>query len=341
MSYYSAGDFVRSDSVLQTVAPRESRFQAADRLSLQNTRAALAGDRMAVVRASEELRRIMPGAEADAFLAEDLLQVNRVAEALALLKGVNPDHGWLKGWSGYWNFLAASYHMTGDYQAALAVTREGRRRFPNESGVLGAEVVQLAALGKVAELQHEIDQWVSVTPALDRGLRSALGVTGQELRAHGHAAEGKAFAIGVLATLQTRGYPDTSMADQVLFASLFCQAESWRRASAVAQAMEAARPTNPDGMGYFGVTAARMGDTLAARSAARLLDGRHYPYSFGRPQMWRARIAAVEGDQDRAVALIHAAIRDGYSEYWALHRIPEFESLQAYPPFIALLKPAG
>jgi hypothetical protein len=109
----------------------------------------------------------------------------------------------------------------------------------------------------------------------------------------------------------------------------------------VARALDSTSPSSPEGLGYLGVAAARMGDTLGARSAARLLGDRNYPYSFGRPQLWQARIAAAQHEPDRAMALIQAAIRAGYSDYWALHRLPEFESLRNHPPFMALLKPAG
>jgi hypothetical protein len=89
------------------------------------------------------------------------------------------------------------------------------------------------------------------------------------------------------------------------------------------------------------VSAARLGDTHTADSAAHVLASRPYPYSFGRPLLWQARIAAAEQDPERAVALIQAALRAGYRDFWTLHRIPEFGSLQSYPPFVALLKPVG
>jgi hypothetical protein len=49
----------------------------------------------------------------------------------------------------------------------------------------------------------------------------------------------------------------------------------------------------------------------------------------------------VRHHPELAVALIRAALRAGYNDFLALHRMQEFESLQTYPPFVALLKPAG
>ena len=341
MNYYTVGQYARSDSVLQAMKSRELEFQTADRLSLDNTRAALAGNRMEAARTSEEIRRIMPGAEADVFLAEDLLRVNRSVEALTLLRGVNSSRGWLKGWTGYWSFLATAYHMQGDLEAALSAAREGRRRFPNVSDEFAVEVVQLAALGRSAEVSREIARWLPGSHSLDQGVRGALILAGLEMRAHGYPAEGKAFAIATLASLRAAGHPDSSATDRMLFLSLLYQAGAWADAAAVARVVDAADPGSPDGQGYLGVIAAGMGDTLAAHRAAQLLDSRKYPYSFGRPLLWQARIAALQHEPERAMALIHAAIRAGFGDYWALHRVPEFESLRSYPPFADLLKPAG
>ncbi|MEO8635578.1 MAG: BTAD domain-containing putative transcriptional regulator [Gemmatimonadales bacterium] len=341
MNYYTEGQFARSDSVLKAIQPRELEFQATDRLSLDNTRAALAGDRREVARTSEEIRRIMPGAEADVFLAEDLLKVNRPREALALFRGVDTDRGWLRDWPGYWAFLATAYHMNGDLAGALEAGVESRRRFPSLSDELAVQVVQLAALGRVADLNREIRKWAPGDYTLDAGMRAVLMIAGLELGAHGYADEGTAFARASLASLQAQGHPDSTSTDRGLVLSLLCQAGRWEEAAALARIVDRAQPGNPDGQGYLGVAAWRMGDTVAVRAAARALVSRSYPYTFGRPLLWQARIAALQHDPDRAMALIQAAIRAGFGDYWALHRIPEFESLRAYPPFIALITPAG
>ncbi|MEO8139969.1 MAG: BTAD domain-containing putative transcriptional regulator [Gemmatimonadota bacterium] len=340
-NYLIMGDFVRADSVLQAMQPRESRMQAADRLSLEKTRNELSGDRMAALHTSEALRRIMPGAEADVFLGMDLLRVNRVREALPVLRGVNPNRGWIKSWNGYWNLLSAAYHMNGDYHAALEVARQGRRQVPTLSDALANEVAQRVALGQITEANREVAQWLSGSRTLDRGVRAALGRTGLEMRAHGHPDEGRLFAVEALGTLRALGHPDSNAADRLLLLALLCQAERWPEAESLARAVDLANPTDPDGQGYLGISAARLGDTLTAHAAERALDTRPYPYSEGRPLMWQARIAAVQHDPERAMALIQAALRAGYGDFLVLHRIQEFESLQKYPPFVALLKPAG
>jgi tetratricopeptide (TPR) repeat protein len=341
MNYFTIGDYVRTDSVLHEAKLRESRMQAADRLSLEKTRAEVAGDRMAALHTSEELRRIMPGSEADVFFAQDLARVNRPVEAIQLLRGVDPARGWLRHWSGYWALLALAYHMNGDYPAALEAAREGRRQFPNTSDALANELVQRAALGQVTEVNRQVAQWLSGSHELDAGLRRLLVRTGLELRVHGHAEEGRQFAIGALSALRELGHPDADPLYRNYELALLCQAERWAEASALAKVVDTADAADPDGQGYLGVTAARMGDSLAANAAMRLLASRRYPYTYGRSLVWQARIAAVTRHPELAVALMRAALRAGYNDFLALHRMQEFESLQTYPPFVALLKPAG
>ena len=62
-------------------------------------------------------------------------------------------------------------------------------------------------------------------------------------------------------------------------------------------------------------------------------------YSFGVPSVWEARIAAVRGQRDSAVALLRKAFQEGREYDLWLHRDLELESLRGYPPFEALAKP--
>jgi hypothetical protein len=83
------------------------------------------------------------------------------------------------------------------------------------------------------------------------------------------------------------------------------------------------------------VLAARRGDRAPALAADSALAASRRPYLNGRHTYWRARIAALLGDREGAVALLRQAIQEGrmYPELHAqmdlapLHGLPAFEEL--------------
>jgi len=62
-------------------------------------------------------------------------------------------------------------------------------------------------------------------------------------------------------------------------------------------------------------------------------------YLYGRHTMWRARIHAVFGERDSAVALIQEAFAQGYPRGGVMHLYPSLWSLRDYPPYQELLTP--
>ena len=55
--------------------------------------------------------------------------------------------------------------------------------------------------------------------------------------------------------------------------------------------------------------------------------------------LWRARLAAVLGERQRAVDLLREALAQGAILGIHIHQSPHFESVREYPPFQALVKP--
>jgi len=55
--------------------------------------------------------------------------------------------------------------------------------------------------------------------------------------------------------------------------------------------------------------------------------------------MWRARIHALLGERERAIALLWEALGQGYPHFHGLHTDLAFASLRDYPPFEELVKP--
>ena len=85
--------------------------------------------------------------------------------------------------------------------------------------------------------------------------------------------------------------------------------------------------------GALGVLSARLGRTAEADSIAARLVADPRPYTFGAPRMWAARIAAVKGDREGAVALIRQALQEGYARLHSLHAEHDLESFATSRPF--------
>jgi hypothetical protein len=65
------------------------------------------------------------------------------------------------------------------------------------------------------------------------------------------------------------------------------------------------------------------------------------PYLFGRETVWRARVAALLGEADRAVRLLVRAFAEGHSHGVELHADPDLEPLREDEAFRRLLRPKG
>ena len=98
-------------------------------------------------------------------------------------------------------------------------------------------------------------------------------------------------------------------------------------------------PLTIEYVGAIGVLAARLGRTAEADSISAQLMSDTRPYTFGAARLWAARIAAVKGDRDAAVALIHQALREGHSRRYAFHAEQDFEGLRDAPGFREILEP--
>jgi hypothetical protein len=105
--------------------------------------------------------------------------------------------------------------------------------------------------------------------------------------------------------------------------------------------LAAERPDNIDYKGYLGTLAARRGDREEALRISTELESIDRPYLFGSNTYWRARIASLLGDRERAVALLREAFAQGREYGVYLHRDMDLEPLRDYPPFQELLRPKG
>jgi hypothetical protein len=115
--------------------------------------------------------------------------------------------------------------------------------------------------------------------------------------------------------------------------------DRWADARARYAALFAEDSTSIEHLGALGVLSARLGRTAEADSIAARLVADPRPYTFGAPRMWAARIAALKGDREGAVALIRQALREGYARLHSLHSEHDLESLRDFPAFREILEP--
>src|SRR2546425_2645324 len=90
-------------------------------------------------------------------LARDALDFDRPREAVTILERLHPDSGALDGRAGYYNWLTNAYHLLGQHERELDAAQRARRRFPRNLATLRMELLALAALGRVRELNERLD----------------------------------------------------------------------------------------------------------------------------------------------------------------------------------------
>lgn len=104
----------------------------------------------------------------------------------------------------------------------------------------------------------------------------------------------------------------------------------YAQARSLIQGLAAEGPGNVDYQGVLGLLAARQGGRAEAQRIDQWLAGFSRPYLRGFPTYYRAQIAAVFGDRNRAVELLRHAIAQGAVDPWDhLHSEPGFAALHA------------
>jgi predicted Zn-dependent protease len=123
-------------------------------------------------------------------------------------------------------------------------------------------------------------------------------------------------------------------------------AERWTDSSRAYAALLSDHPDADNYAAHVGQVAARLGDVAEARAMSERLARVTAVGILGREaRAWaafeRARIAALLGEQQRAVDLLRDAITEGFPINLNIHDNPDFEALRVYGPFVELTRPPG
>lgn len=346
------------DSIAHALDARSRSLEHLDRLSLQIADARCRGRNDEMLQLTLERADLEPlnsGAQMSAAAAA--LWDNRPKRALDLLARVNPETD--LAWStdslhvAYWAGVTEALHMLGEHRDELAVAD----RTP--AGALLAKVrlrgSALAALSRPAEALALIDSSLSMPVDLagDLGLapytdgRAEYTVTAgwvanwisRELAVHGDTAGARQAAIRAVAWYRGRPADERSTPEE-----RFVAAESlemlgdYAAAERIARQLVAEDSTNVDFRGELAGLAVERGETALADSLDRWLAAQPVSRVNWSASVYRARVAALEGRQDDAVARTRDALNEGAWPRW-FHQEPALMSLRHRPDFAALMAP--
>ena len=327
------------DAIVRRLQPRRRTLGRSEQAALELFEADLRGDLVGRLRASRELARLSPGSADMALLvAVSASYLMRPAEARDALIQSDPDRGVNRVSPMYWAWRAAASHGLAAYDDERAVTLEGARRFPLAPAIDYARVRVAAVAGRV----RAIDDVIAKAAARSRAeAADLLQLAARELRAHGHEAE--AVALFARAASQPAPSANVPREDRHRAALALYEAGRLDEAHQAFAALLAEDASDLTALGRLGCIAARTKDVARTHAIDARLARWSAPFAFGEPNAWRAHIAAVDGRSSDAVALLRAAIADGFRPYdlgaITVHDEGDFMILRTQRGFLDLIRP--
>ncbi|UCC74138.1 MAG: hypothetical protein JSV86_06145, partial [Gemmatimonadota bacterium] len=343
VAHMNLGEYAQAESLANVVNRSREQLSPAMR-SLQDWHdAMLRGDWAGTLRAARQAAELAPAwAVAHYAVALSALRVNRPREAVEVLERIDPERGAMRGWVPYWSVLTAAHHVLGDHRRELEMARRGRRQYPDLLSTLSYEVEALAALGRVAELSERLDESFTLPPQSGWTPAGVMRRAAIELRAHGHPEAAREVLERAIAWYRARPSDEAATRGRRYgLARALYLAEQWGEAQSLFEGLAAERPESLNYKGYLGVLAARRGEREGALRIEAQLRRLDRPYLFGDHTYWRACIAALLGERERALSLLRDAFAQGVSYGAYLHAEYDLEPLRDHQPFQELLRPKG
>jgi TolB-like protein len=313
MELYQLNRYAAADTIVQRIAVHRAALRPIDAQLFDWISCSLRGDRSGARAAMSRVTELAPAAElAWLQLAVDNVELARPAEALAALARIDTSSAFSETWPSYWATRIEALHIMRDHQRELAVARAALERHPEVSILASYELRAQAALGYTADVMRAVRGVAALPSGGGTDVPTTIRQAGLELAAHGYAVA--ADSVFAVAEHWYESRPKEERARPNARAGLGrIQYLRHRDASARAIYDSLARemPSCLDCAAISGVLAARQGDTAAVRLAEDALMRIERPFLFGRPLLWRARIAAALGDSARAASLLTAAFAAG------------------------------
>jgi tetratricopeptide (TPR) repeat protein len=244
--------------------------------------------------------------------------------------------------TGWWNrawfaHLINAHHGLGDYKQELKEIYRAQKVYPDYFN--SYEVRALAALGRINEVKEVIDKSFSIT-SRSNAEELAMLRGAQVLRRHKHMDAYREIAARLIEWNEYRLSEQEETRSLLQdYAEALYLAERWEEAHALYKKLSDKYPDNIVLKGCLGTTEARIGNNEKARQISEELKDPNLPYLRGRNTFWRARIASVLGEKDRAVSLLRQALSEGQSySLWVYQEI-DLEPLLDFKPYKELVRP--
>ena len=349
------GQCDRAREIAERLHPLVDRLPVYERAQLDISMAACQSDYGAALEAARRAAKAEPHrAGMTGWIPLLALLENRPHEALDAIAAT--------GWDPFeedpnpfgWE-TAAAFHMLGEHGKELKAARLGRHFSRGDMQRLQTEVVALAALGRVDELEMRIEERLAQRSYQTYPVEppDALMVrVGLELRAHGHPAEAQTFFAR--AVEWERGHPveapdpESQLAQGLLRGRALYLVGRLDEAQVEFDRLLEANPDDDQVRGALGVLAARRGDSRTALQFDAWLARRWAESGPGERAgvtYERAAIAARLGERERALGLLRQAVGEGIPAipyyYPQLEVDPDFDPLRVDPAFRRLLEPKG
>lgn len=187
----------------------------------------------------------------------------------------------------------------------------------------------LAALGRTNDVRTLVESSVG------RVSSTAFEAVVDELRAHDREAEARSLGSRLVESARARliDGSGSSLSARGAMVRAYLAAERWSEARRLADSLVQAHPASPSLLALKGRVAARQGDRRAAAMVLAALEQLGDPAVAAPNALSRARITALLGQRDEALALLHTALAEGEATLLRAREDPDFASLRSYGPF--------
>jgi len=330
------GQWARADSMLQEVNRHRQGLSEYNRAWLDFRVAFVRGDHEAGLAAIRIAAGLAPGSKAAYNHAGKAYDAGYYNEALTAIEALPADRGPMRGFSGYYDVYTSILHALGRYDQEYAVGLAAKKIYSYKLTKFTPIVRALIARGRLDSLGIVVRaaQGIPTDPVgWDYG--HLLNEVAEELGAHGHPDSATAYFESLRKWLKANdrnGANRTRLVRTLYSLGRFEEARTLLLSSALSDR------TRSDYLGMSGLLATKMGQTSSAKLIADSLAKSEGLYDFGTREMYLARLAAVTGDRDGAVARIREAFAAGFAHNLVLHRDIDFARLRSYPPFVQLVR---
>lgn len=312
-----------------------------------------------MLRLTLERAELAPDAAALTSAAAAASWANRPAKQLELLRRVNPsvDLAWSTDTTHftYWGGVTNALHMLGRHREELAAADSISLSTPLTR--VWARGSALAALARPAELLALLDSSLTlpVETVSDIGLapftdgRPQYTVTpayvsnwiARELVTHGDTATARQAALRAVDWYRGRTALERATIEERLVEAWSLEMlHRFAEAEGMTRALVAADSTNVDFRGELAGLATEQGNMALADSLDRWLAAQAPARVSWTATLYRARVAALAGRSDDAMARLREAFDLGMWPAW-LHEEPAFAALRRRADFTALTAPRG